>query len=171
MCPERTSEKWRRRPDLNRGWRFADFAGLPFLTAGPAFRCGVLSGSASCLGASVLELFSNHTSEPSRARSSPSWPVVRLHHGRRRRSSAILAPSVDTAALPRTDHTAQRRRLGRISQPGAPWSDRYSRPVALESRLQPDPQSRARVSPLRASPDRELRHRTAGSRRTVRPGD
>ena len=32
-----------------------------FLMAGPAFWCAVIAGSTSCLGASVLELFSNHT--------------------------------------------------------------------------------------------------------------
>jgi hypothetical protein len=66
---------------------------------------------------------------------------------------------------------AQRRRPSPISQPGAPWSDRYSPPVALESRLRPGPQTRARAPPLRASPGRELIRRTAGPRRTVRPRD
>jgi hypothetical protein len=36
-----SEEIWRRRPDLNRGWRFCRFRGFPFLTAGPAFWCVV----------------------------------------------------------------------------------------------------------------------------------
>ena len=50
---------WRRRPDLNRGWRFWRFRRVVlFLTAGLAFWCLVVAGSPLCLGVSVLELFS-----------------------------------------------------------------------------------------------------------------
>jgi hypothetical protein len=42
--------------------------------AGPAFWYVVVARSTSWLGVSILELFSNHTPEPSLARSSPSWP-------------------------------------------------------------------------------------------------
>ena len=82
---------------------FADFAGFPFLMAGPAFWCVVLAGSTSCLGVSVLALFSNHSPESSPARSSPSWLVVTLHHGRRRRCLGHLRPVGRHCGVHKTD--------------------------------------------------------------------
>jgi hypothetical protein len=59
--PKRPASGWHVSPSLS-------IAGFYPLTAGPAFCCLVLAGSTSCLGGSVLELFSTPLHRPTSGR-------------------------------------------------------------------------------------------------------
>ena len=129
LCVARTRsgvflEYWRRRPDLNRGWRFCRLTAVPMLLASLTFWSRVLAGFSRCSGVTGPNLAPRSCRSTLRPRPRSRRPSRCPSRARRHRS-----PVVETEAVPGGAALVKRRYSSRRKTTTSAFSRRSRRPT------------------------------------------